>query len=112
MKRWIVIAVLLYGAAAPSPPLFAADRGGEGAAAPLSKKQPAIVILPFDNFSRSNDAPREMTALFAKAVVKRGWRVIASDEVEPLLEKDRVRYLDSLDEQARADIIAATGAIA
>jgi hypothetical protein len=73
---------------------------------------PAIVILPFDNFSRSNDAPREMTALFAKAAEKRGWRVIASDEVEPLLEKDRVRYLDSLDEQARADIIAATGAIA
>lgn len=73
---------------------------------------PAVVVLPFDNFSSSNDAPRAMAALFAKAAEKRGWRVIPSDDVEPLLEKDRVRYLDSLDDQARADIVAATGATA
>ena len=97
MKAWIVAAVLLYGAAAPSPPLFAADR---------------VVVLPFDNFSGSDDEPRELAALFAKAAARRGWQVVATDEVEPLLEKERVRYLDSLDAKARAVIIAATGASA
>ena len=99
MTRWVFFAVLLYGAAAPSPPLFA-------------QKQPAIVVLPFDNFSGVTEAPRELAALFAKDLERRGWRVVPSEEVEPLLEKDRVRYLDSLDDQSRADIIAATGAAA
>ena len=73
---------------------------------------PAIVVLPFDNFSGSDDEPRELAALFAKEIARRGWRVVPTDDVEPLLEKHRVRYLDSLDDQSRADILAATGATA
>ncbi|HEX3108586.1 MAG TPA: hypothetical protein VHU41_05795, partial [Thermoanaerobaculia bacterium] len=71
---------------------------------------PAIVILPFDNFSGANDAPQALGVLFAKAAERRGWRVIPADQVEPLLEKNRVRYLDSLDDKSRAEIIAGTGA--
>jgi len=75
-------------------------------------RPPAVVVLPFDNFSGSDDEPRALAALFAKAIASRGWQVVASDQVEPLLEKNRVRYLDSLNAQSRADILAATGATA
>src|ERR1051326_2892760 len=109
MKYGFVIAACLCVAPAILP-----ARGGEvaGRIAGATQNLPAIVILPFDNFSGSNDAPRDMATLFAKAAERRGWRVIPSEQVEPLLEKDRVRYLDSLDDQARADIVAATGATA
>lgn len=73
---------------------------------------PAVVVLPFDNLSGSNDAAHDVGALFAKAAERRGWRVVASSEIEPLLEKDRVRYLDSLEEKTRGEIVSATGATA
>ncbi|HEX7193087.1 MAG TPA: hypothetical protein VF381_16065 [Thermoanaerobaculia bacterium] len=109
--RYLVLLAVLYGAGAPSPPICAATRG-EGAAAPQSTKQPSVVILPFDNFSGSNDAPHDVVALLAKAAERKGWHVVSSSDIEPLLEKDRVRYLDSLDEKTRAEIVAATGATA
>jgi TolB-like protein len=112
MRVSILLAVVLSGVPAILPAAAAQDPAGRIAGATQGTRTPAVVVLPFDNFSGATAVPRDLAALFAKAVARRGWRVISSDDVEPLLENDRVRYLDSLDDKSRGDIVAATGASA
>jgi hypothetical protein len=78
---------------------------------PLSLRAdaPAVAVLPFDNLSSADVAPHELAALVEKAIAMKGWRVAPSAGLEPLLEKARVRYLDSLDPAIRAQIVEATG---
>ena len=68
-----------------------------GIAAALGQPAQSVVILPFDNFSGDEKATQEIAALVGSRIAARGWRVVASDAIEPLLEKERVRYLDSLE---------------
>jgi TolB-like protein len=55
-----------------------------------------VVVLPFDNFSGDDAAAQNIAALMSKAIAARGWTVVGSAAIEPLLENERVRYLDSL----------------
>jgi TolB-like protein len=57
----------------------------------------SIVLVPFDDFSGSETAQAEVTKHFTAALQKRGWTVVAGGEVEAILEKERVRYLDPLE---------------
>ncbi|HXH40481.1 MAG TPA: hypothetical protein VNN08_17755, partial [Thermoanaerobaculia bacterium] len=58
---------------------------------------PGVIVLPFDNFSGDENAGREAADLVEKRIVAMGWRLVPSDSVEPFLEKERIRYLDSLE---------------
>ena len=73
---------------------------------------PAVVVLPFDNISGAQDAPQAIAPLLAQTIERHGWRVLAGNDVEAILEKERVRYLDSLDKAVLQRIVEATGASA
>lgn len=68
-----------------------------------------VVVLPFDNVSGAERAPQRVNELLEKALASRGWKVSDAD-LMPLLEELRVRYLDSIDDDARTKVIEATGA--
>jgi len=62
----------------------------------------SVVLLPLDN--------DELTPLVIKAVEAKGWQVKSGDEIEALLEQERVRYLDSLDAGVREKVLEKSGA--
>jgi len=76
----------------------------------MAAETPSIVVLPLDNVSGVPDVPLEVSVRLAKAIEAKGWRVAPVADVEPLLEQERVRYLDAIDDAVRDKIIAATGA--
>ncbi|HVR38878.1 MAG TPA: GNA1162 family protein [Thermoanaerobaculia bacterium] len=80
--------------------------------ASVSSHAATLVLLPFDNFSASNGARGEIAKRMETALTSRGWTVVSGDAIEPLLEKERVRYLDSLSNDIRARILAQTNASA
>ncbi len=65
-----------------------------------------VVLLPFDNFSGDEEAAQNIGTLVGQTMSARGWRVVESD----LLEKERVRYLDSLEPAMLKKITEAAGA--
>lgn len=71
-----------------------------------------VVILPFDDFNGDDAAAREIAALISQRIAARGWTVVTADAIEPLLEKERVRYLDSLEPAMLKTIAEAAGASA
>lgn len=81
------------------------------AAAMHAAAQPSLVILPFDNVSGAERAPAEVGTLLVRAIEAKGWSVEESD-LRPLLEEERVRYFDSIDDGVRAKIVHETGAAA
>jgi TolB-like protein len=62
----------------------------------------SVVLLPVDN--------DELAPLIVKAVEAKGWQVKRGDEIEALLEQERVRYLDSIDARVREKILEKSGA--
>jgi len=62
----------------------------------------SVVLLPLDN--------DELTPLIIKAVEAKGWQVKSGEEIEALLEQERVRYLDSIEAGVREKILAKSGA--
>ena len=68
-----------------------------------------ILVLPFDNVSGVERAPVTIGAMVSEGIIARGWPLVDTD-VMPLLEEKRVRYLDSLDDDARTALAAATRA--
>lgn len=90
----VVIVALVSGAV----PLAAADA-------------PSITMIPFENASGAAIAPAEIAAHVTKAAGERGWRV-TDVNIRPLLEQERVRYFDSLEEEPRRKVLDATGATA
>lgn len=77
----------------------------------IAGETPSIVVLPFENVSGVAAAPRELGTRVAQAAAERGW-TLATGDVEPLLEQERVRYLDTLEEGPRRRILESTGATA
>lgn len=62
----------------------------------------SVVLLPLDN--------DELTPLIIKAIEAKGWQVKSGEEIEALLEQERVRYLDSIEAGVREKILAKSGA--
>lgn len=73
--------------------------------------EPVIVILPFDNVSGAERAPDLVIEVLKKRAGELGWTVYAEDLL-PLLEAERVRYFDSLNDAARNKVVEASGASA
>ena len=71
-------------------------------AAPSTK---ILVVLPFDNFSGAENAPATIHELVIKAATAKGWSVAPDEQTEKVLEDNRVRYLDSLDDAVRTTIL-------
>lgn len=80
--------------------------------ASAAPQRPTVVVLPFDNFSGEESANGEVAKLVTRAVESRGWTVADGETVQKLLETARVRYLDSVDEAIRLQILEQTGASA
>src|SRR5512140_3573458 len=66
-----------------------------------------VVVLPFDNFSGVETAPDELRRLVMSMVTTKGWTIAPNEQVEQLLEAERVRYLDSLDDAVRVRLLDA-----
>jgi tetratricopeptide (TPR) repeat protein len=83
-----------------------------GGAVGAARAQPParVVVLPFENLSGTATIGRDVAALMAAALPERGWRLADADNVEALLEDERVRYLDSLTPPQLARLVDATGA--
>jgi hypothetical protein len=79
---------------------------------PVVAQPSVVVVLPFENLSASQVAAVEIRQRIAAALTKKGWTVVAGDEVEAVLEKNRIRYLDTLDDASRAAVLDATHATA
>jgi len=69
----------------------------------------SVVLMPLDNVCGE---PNDIQPLIVKAVEAKGWKVAAGEEIEALLETERVRYLDSIDAAVRAKILEKSGASA
>jgi len=77
--------------------------------APAEAPSPSLAVLPFDNVSGAGDAPAAIAGLVTAAIAAHGWQVAGGD-LHPLLERERVRYLDGVDDAVRTRIIDQTGA--
>jgi len=80
--------------------------------APGKADTKTVVVLPFDDFSGNETAAHELTLLVTKSIEAKGWSVVAPDKIEPFLEAERVRYLDSLEEPVRRKLLQNAGAVA
>ncbi len=80
------------------------------AAALSASELPALIVLPFDNLSGTDTAAATLSPLLFHALEANGWRVIAGDDVDALLERERVRYLDSFGDSVRTKLIESAGA--
>jgi len=63
------------------------------------------VLLPVDNISGDDRAPEQIDRLVKEAVTKHGWRVVSGEPIEQFIEEKRIRYLDSVDDAARAELL-------
>lgn len=77
-----------------------------------SAERPGVVLLPLDNLSGVAEAPQQVSAALMARLERRGWKVITDDAVEAVLERNRVRYLDSVTDRVRVELAEATGASA
>jgi len=66
-----------------------------------------VVLLPFENLSGSSEAREQLEALAGAYLRGRGYTVVAGEEVAAYLEARRIRYLDSLAEAERNELLEA-----
>ena len=69
-----------------------------------------VAMIPYDNLSGSQDAPADIAALMSRELKAKGWNVAESAKAEDAIERERVRYLDSLSDDVRHKILTATDA--
>lgn len=74
-------------------------------AADASRPATTIVLLPIENLTGATNGEHEATTLLAQALEQKGWSVARGDAVAAILEKERARYLDSLDERTRLALV-------
>src|SRR5512140_3079609 len=98
--------LLLIPAAIATLALSATTSRAEG----TPDRQTRLVVLPFDDFSGSDEGESEVRLAFIRAVEAKGWSVVQDEEIEKLLEAERVRYFDSLEDGTRVRILDAVGA--
>ena len=54
------------------------------------------VVLPFENLSGNAKVGRDLAGQLAAALPRRGYRLADAENVEAVLQDERIRYLDSL----------------
>lgn len=67
----------------------------------------SVVLLPLENRSGTAGAVADIEPLLAAQMTAKGWQVVAGDAVRAQLETQRVRYLDSVDADARKTLLDA-----
>jgi hypothetical protein len=77
-----------------------------------ASEKPAVVLLPVDNLAGAPDAAKLVRAELVARLEARGWQVADESLVEPVLERNRVRYMDSLTSRVRRELVEATNASA
>lgn len=80
------------------------------AALNAGEQKKRLVLLPFENLSGAEIASLDVTRYVLTSLAAKGWEIVDRETVEELLEKERVRYLDSLDDGIRVRILDAGGA--
>lgn len=71
-----------------------------------------VAVLPLENLSATESASGEIQQKVIVALRQKGWDVATPEEVNEALEAGRIRYVDSLDDEARKMLLAATHATA
>ena len=94
MKRICVAALGLFAAAA----LLCAAPSGE-----------TLVLLPFANLAGAARAPEVIETAIAARLSAKGYRVARGEEVRAFLDRERVRYVDSLAGPVREKLFTAFG---
>jgi len=72
---------------------------------PMRAAEHTLVLVPPTNVSGADEAPDLVYEAFVRRIEARGWTVAPPAEVDAALEAGRVRYLDSLPDQARLALI-------
>jgi hypothetical protein len=71
-----------------------------------------ILVLPTENLSGVAGAERALRPDVFRIVQASGYAAVPEEAIEPLLEKEGIRYLDSISGASRERLLAATGASA
>jgi hypothetical protein len=69
-------------------------------------KAERVVMLPLQNFSGVREGPPELAEMLESCLRSRGYAPIRGEEVEKLLEENRIRQLDSLLPAMQASLLA------
>jgi hypothetical protein len=70
----------------------------------------SVVILPSEDLSGVPQAESDLASLIAQRMAANGWQVVSNDGLWERLERDRVRYLDSLSQELTKSIANESGA--
>jgi TolB-like protein len=79
----------------------------------MRAQQPGgVVLLPLDNISGAKGASELVRQELVAGLARNGWSVIENEAIEQVLERHRVRYMDSITDDVRSGLTSATGASA
>lgn len=78
----------------------------------VAAEKPVVVLLPVDNLAGAADAAKLVRAALVARLESKGWRVAPDEAVEPVLERNRVRYMDSITDRVRLELMEAGSASA
>lgn len=102
MGRSLVILLTLLCASACRAPAAPEDR--------LSPAGRRVAALPLRDLTADPTVGLELTRRLHGALAARGFRFVPGGDLDDLLRAHRIRQLDSLDAEARAQVAAGTGA--
>jgi hypothetical protein len=69
-----------------------------------------IVLVPLENLTRAAGAREAIMPALAENLERKGYEVIAGEQVEAYLRENRIRYLDSLPVAQTAELLSKLGA--
>ena len=73
-------------------------------------EKPRLVLLPFGNLSGVERAQGALVPTLALKLTSKGWDVVRGEAVEEFLQKERIRYVDSVTPELRKKLLSSMGA--
>lgn len=73
-------------------------------------EKPRLVLLPFGNLSGVERAAGALVPSLALKLTSKGWDVVRGETVEEFLQKERIRYVDSVTPELRKKLLSSMGA--
>ncbi len=73
-------------------------------------EKPRVVLLPFANLSGVERAQGALVPTLALKLTSKGWDVVRGEAVEEFIQKERIRYVDSVTPELRKKLLAALSA--